>query len=73
MKINRYYDFYLVKMDTISELRILSSYNELLAIWTSVVYIPKCIVVTYGYSRKVDFLLYMNLHIDTFWVAVVMK
>ena len=37
MKINRYYDLYLVKKDIISQLRILSSYNELLAIWTSVV------------------------------------
>ena len=36
MKINRYYDLYLVKMVIISKLRSLSSYNELLAIWTSV-------------------------------------
>ena len=34
MKINCYY---LVKMDIISQLRILSSYNELLDIWTSII------------------------------------
>ena len=32
MKINRYNDLHLVKMDIISLLRILSSHNELLAI-----------------------------------------
>ena len=38
MKINCYYDLYLGIMENISLLRILSSYNELLAIWTFVVY-----------------------------------
>ena len=42
MKINCYIDLYLVKMDIISLLRILSSYNELLGIWTSVLFDYLC-------------------------------